>query len=134
VCEECSGARLSPETLSIKVSDKSIAEITSMTVEKAFDFFKSLKFQGEREILAGRILKEITTRLSFMIDIGLCYLTLDRRSNTLSGGEMQRIQLATKNKCLIRFLNYKWIEPYESSRIKKIDVNHIYIPVKKEEL
>jgi len=134
VCDECSGARLRPEALSIKVNDKSIAEITSMTVEKAFDFFKSLKFQGEREILAGRILKEITTRLSFMIDIGLSYLTLDRRSNTLSGGEMQRIQLATKNKCLIRFSNYKWIEPHESSTIKKIDINHIYIPVKKEEL
>lgn len=96
VCEECSGARLRPEALSIKVSDKSIAEITSMTVEKAFDFFKSLKFQGERKILAGRILKEIAIRLSFMVDIGLCYLTLNRRSNTLSGGEMQRIQLATQ--------------------------------------
>ena len=57
VCEECSGARLRPEALSIKVNDKSIAEVTSMTVEKAFDFFKSLKFQGERKILAGRILK-----------------------------------------------------------------------------
>ncbi|MGR3304350.1 MAG: excinuclease ABC subunit UvrA [Candidatus Scalindua sp.] len=96
VCEECSGARLRPEALSIKVNDKSIAEVTSMTVEKAFDFFKSLKFQGEREIIARRILKEIITRLSFMIDIGLCYLTMDRNSNTLSGGEAQRIQLATQ--------------------------------------
>lgn len=95
-CEECRGARLRPEALSVKVNDRTISEVTSMTVENAFDFFKSLKFQGEREVIARGILKEIVIRLSFMIDIGLCYLTLDRRSDTLSGGEVQRIQLATQ--------------------------------------
>jgi len=95
-CEECNGARLRPEALSVKVNDKTINEITSMTVEKAFDFFKSLKFKGEKEIIAKGILKEIITRSSFMLDIGLYYLTLDRRSDTLSGGEVQRIQLATQ--------------------------------------
>jgi excinuclease ABC subunit A len=95
-CEECKGARLRPEALSVKVNDKTINEITSMTVEKVFDFFKSLKFKGEKEIIAKGILKEIITRSSFMLDIGLYYLTLDRRSDTLSGGEVQRIQLATQ--------------------------------------
>ena len=95
-CEECRGARLRPEALSVKVNDRTISEVTSMTVENAFGFFKSLKFLGEREVIARGILKEIVIRISFMIDIGLCYLTLDRRSDTLSGGEVQRIQLATQ--------------------------------------
>ena len=95
-CEECNGARLRPEALSVKINGKAINEITSMTVEKAYDFFKSLKFKGEKEIIAKGILKEIVTRSSFMLDIGLYYLTLDRRSNSLSGGEMQRIQLSTQ--------------------------------------
>ncbi len=95
-CTECNGARLRPEALSVKVNDKTINEITSMTVEKIFDFFKSLKFKGEKEIIAKGILKEIITRSGFMLDIGLYYLTLDRRSDTLSGGEVQRIQLATQ--------------------------------------
>ncbi|KHE93926.1 MAG: excinuclease ABC subunit UvrA [Candidatus Scalindua rubra] len=95
-CEECKGARLRPEALSVKVNGKTITEITSMTVENAFEFFKSLKFKGEKEIIAKGILKEIITRSGFMLDIGLYYLTLDRRSDTLSGGEVQRIQLATQ--------------------------------------
>jgi excinuclease ABC subunit A len=95
-CKECNGKRLRPEALSVKVNGKTITEITSMTVENVFDFFKSLKFKGEKEIIAKGILKEIITRSSFMLDIGLYYLTLDRRSDTLSGGEVQRIQLATQ--------------------------------------
>ena len=95
-CKECKGARLRPEALSVKVDGKTITEITSMTVEKVFGFFKSLKFNGEKEIIAKGILKEIITRSGFMLDIGLYYLTLDRRSDTLSGGEVQRIQLATQ--------------------------------------
>ena len=79
-CEECNGARLRPEALSVKVNDKTITEITSMTVENVFDFFKSLKFKGEKEIIAKGILKEIILRSRFMLDIGLYYLTLDRRS------------------------------------------------------
>jgi len=95
-CKECKGARLRPEALSVKVDGKTITEITSMTVENVFGFFKSLKFKGEKEIIAKGILKEIITRSGFMLDIGLYYLTLDRRSDTLSGGEVQRIQLATQ--------------------------------------
>ncbi|MHC4182220.1 MAG: excinuclease ABC subunit UvrA, partial [Planctomycetota bacterium] len=95
-CEVCNGARLRPEALAVKIDDKTINEITSMTVEGALSFFKSLKFEGGREIIAKGILKELVVRLSFMIDIGLHYLTLDRRSDTLSGGEVQRTQLATQ--------------------------------------
>ncbi len=95
-CEACNGARLRPEALAVRINDKSINEVTSMTVENAFKFFKALKFEGGREIIAKGILKEIVVRLSFMIDIGLHYLTLDRRSDTLSGGEVQRIQMATQ--------------------------------------
>jgi excinuclease ABC subunit A len=95
-CKVCNGARLRPEALAVKINDKTINEITSMTVEKALSFFKSLKFEGGREIIAKEIIKEIVVRLSFMIDIGLHYLTLDRRSDTLAGGEVQRIQLATQ--------------------------------------
>jgi len=74
-CKECKGARLRPEALSVKVNGKTITEITSMTVEKVFGFFKSLKFNGEKEIIAKGILKEIITRSGFMLDIGLYYLT-----------------------------------------------------------
>ena len=95
-CEVCNGARLRPEALAVKIDDKPINEITAMTVEVALSFFKSLKFEGAREIIAKGILKEIVVRLSFMIDIGLHYLTLDRRSDTLAGGEVQRTQLATQ--------------------------------------
>ncbi|GAX62739.1 excinuclease ABC subunit A [Candidatus Scalindua japonica] len=95
-CEGCKAARLRPEALSVKVNGKTINEITSMTVKNAFDFFKALKFKGEKEIIAKGILKEIIIRSGFMLDIGLYYLTLDRRSDTLSGGEVQRIQLATQ--------------------------------------
>lgn len=95
-CEVCNGARLRPEALAVRINDKTINEITSITVEKVFKFFKALKFEGGREIIAKGILKEIVVRLSFMIDIGLHYLTLDRRSDTLSGGEVQRIQMATQ--------------------------------------
>ncbi|MFQ5964370.1 MAG: excinuclease ABC subunit UvrA [Candidatus Scalinduaceae bacterium] len=95
-CEACKGARLRPEALAVKINSKTINEVTLMTVDEALSFFKSLKFEGGREIIARGILKEIMVRLNFMCDIGLHYLTLDRRSNTLAGGETQRIQLATQ--------------------------------------
>ena len=95
-CEECNGARLRPEALAVKIEDKTINEVTAMTIEEALAFFNSIKFEGGREIIAKGILKEIIVRLSFMVDIGLYYLTLDRRSDSLSGGEVQRIQLATQ--------------------------------------
>ncbi len=95
-CPECHGARLRKESLAIRVGDYSIADITDFTVEKSLDVLRSLKLtKNEREI-ARRILKEIHERLNFLVDVGLNYLTLNRSSTSLSGGEGQRIRLATQ--------------------------------------
>ncbi|MDR4496415.1 MAG: excinuclease ABC subunit UvrA [Candidatus Scalindua sp.] len=96
ICEACNGARLKPEALAVKIKGKSIHEVTAMTIEKVFAFFQSVRFGGERDTIAKGIIKEILVRLSFMLDIGLYYLTLERKSHTLSGGEAQRIRLSTQ--------------------------------------
>lgn len=93
-CVSCNGARLRPESLSVKIHEKSIHEIMDLTTEEAFHFFKALKLNNQQIIISQQILKEIQNRLSFMIDVGLHYLTLGRSSDTLSGGEAQRTQLA----------------------------------------
>ena len=95
-CEVCQGARLKPESLAIKVEKKSIAEVTSLSIRAAADFFVSLKFSDRELVIAHRILKEIRERLGFLVNVGLDYLTLDRAAATLSGGEGQRIRLATQ--------------------------------------
>jgi excinuclease ABC subunit A len=95
-CEVCKGARLRPESLSVKVATRSIAEVTHLSVRAAADFFGSLKFTERELVIAHRILKEIRERLGFLVNVGLDYLTLDRAAATLSGGEGQRIRLATQ--------------------------------------
>ncbi|HSL02580.1 MAG TPA: excinuclease ABC subunit UvrA [Nitrospiraceae bacterium] len=95
-CEVCRGARLRPESLSVKVATQSIAEVTHLSVRAAADFFSSLKFTERELVIAYRILKEIRERLGFLVNVGLDYLTLDRAAATLSGGEGQRIRLATQ--------------------------------------
>lgn len=95
-CRQCSGARLRKEALHVTVGGKNIHDLTSMSIETAIGFFKNLKLDREKEQIASQILKEINARLKFMSDVGLTYLTLDRRSSTLSGGEAQRIRLATQ--------------------------------------
>ena len=95
-CPECNGAKLKRESRSVRTGNLGISEITELSVEKALDFFNNLKLEGKNEIIAQRILKEITERLGFLKDVGLSYLTLDRSSITLSGGESQRIRLATQ--------------------------------------
>ena len=95
-CDTCKGARLRPESLSIKVASRSIAEVTHLSVRAAADFFSSLKFTERELMIAQRILKEIRERLGFLVNVGLDYLTLDRAAATLSGGEGQRIRLATQ--------------------------------------
>ena len=95
-CEVCQGARLKPESLAIKLDKKSIAEVTSLSIRAAAEFFVSLKFSDRELVIAHRILKEIRERLGFLVNVGLDYLTLDRAAATLSGGEGQRIRLATQ--------------------------------------
>jgi len=95
-CEACRGRRLNREALSVLVGGKNLAQVESMTVEACYRFFRELRFEGSKEKVAKPILKEIQNRLKFLLDVGLDYLTLDRRTSTLSGGESQRIRLATQ--------------------------------------
>lgn len=95
-CPDCKGNRLRPEVLAVTVGDKSIIHVTQFSVRKCADFFQTLKMTPMEEQIANLILKEILNRLQFMDDVGLAYLTLDRAANTLSGGEAQRIRLATQ--------------------------------------
>lgn len=96
VCPKCNGNRLRPEYLAVKVGGKSIMEICKMSVTKAKEFFENLKLTEKEKIIAKQILKEILARLNFLQEVGLDYLTLDRMTHTLSGGEAERIRLATQ--------------------------------------
>ncbi|TAL15558.1 excinuclease ABC subunit UvrA [bacterium] len=95
-CPACRGARLRPESLAVTIAGKSISDITAIPVDALGKFFLSLELDPRRASIAERILKEIRDRLGFLFDVGLGYLTLDRSSGTLSGGESQRIRLATQ--------------------------------------
>ena len=95
VCPKCHGSRLKPEAGYIKVGGKSISELVNMPIDELQQFFNNLKLDNNQQQIAKRILTEIKSRLSFMVEVGLGYLTLNRQSNTLSGGESQRINLAT---------------------------------------
>lgn len=95
-CPVCKGSRLRPESLSVTVGGKSIHDVVEMSVSEAHSFFEGLELTGREEYIAREILKEIRERLRFLIDVGLDYLTLSRSSGTLSGGEAQRIRLATQ--------------------------------------
>ncbi len=94
-CHACKGSRLRREALQVKVADKSIADIVELSIEKIHAFFAELKLTDYEKQIAERVYQEITKRLTFLNDVGLGYLTLDRMSSTLSGGETQRINLAT---------------------------------------
>ena len=95
-CKACHGARLKPETLAVTVGGKNIDEVTRMTIREADDFFTHLTLTPREMKIAAQILKEIHARLHFLLDVGLDYLTLSRSAGTLSGGEAQRIRLATQ--------------------------------------
>lgn len=95
-CDECQGQRLNKEARSVKVADRTISDLTALSVKNALIFFNQLSLKGKEEIIAEKILKEILERLSFLENVGLGYLTLDRAASTLSGGESQRIRLATQ--------------------------------------
>ena len=94
-CPECHGARLKKEALYVKVGGKNIAELVKMPIYELKEFFRTLKLDAHDEAVATRLLKEINNRINFIMDVGLGYLTLNRMSNSLSGGESQRINLAT---------------------------------------
>lgn len=95
-CPACNGKRLKPETLAVTIENRSIADVTEMSVRDAQDFFLNITLSKKDQIIAKQILKEIRERLGFMVSVGLEYLTLDRKASTLSGGESQRIRLATQ--------------------------------------
>ncbi|NFV13455.1 excinuclease ABC subunit UvrA [Clostridium sporogenes] len=95
-CPKCKGARLHDEALSVTVGDKNIFEFCSMSIKKELEFIESLELSKKDEIISNQILKEICSRLKFLIDVGLDYLMLSRNASTLSGGESQRIRLATQ--------------------------------------
>jgi excinuclease ABC subunit A len=94
-CSACGGSRLRKEALYVKISDKNIFEVVRMKIEEAYEFFVNLKLDEYKKKISERILEEIISRLKYLNDVGLTYLTLDRLSNTLSGGEAQRINLST---------------------------------------
>lgn len=95
-CKTCHGARLKPEILSVKISDKNISEVTNLSIHDALTFMAEVNVEGQDKVIAAPILKEIRERLSFLDHVGLGYLTLARKAGTLSGGESQRIRLATQ--------------------------------------
>jgi len=95
-CPECHGTRLKKESLAVTIGDRSIAEACALTVRGAQHFFTHLTLTDRERLIARQVLKEIAARLGFLVNVGLDYLTLDRTANTLSGGEAQRIRLATQ--------------------------------------
>jgi excinuclease ABC subunit A len=110
-CRTCKGSRLNKFALAVKVKDYNIAEICNLSIEKCFEFFSTLKYSGEREVISAKVLTEIKSRLSFLRDVGVEYLSLSRSANTLSGGESQRIKLATQLGSNLSGITYVLDEP-----------------------
>jgi excinuclease ABC subunit A len=124
-CQTCNGGRLKKESLSVKFQGKNISEVTKLSINRAAEFFSDLKLKGKDAIIAKPILKEITERLHFLLNVGLDYLTLDRSARTLSGGETQRIRLATQIGSQLAGVLYVLDEPsiglHQSDNIKLIN-------------
>ena len=95
-CTTCAGQRLKPEVLAVTIHERNIAQVNAMTIDEAIDFFRTLRLSAREEAIARQVVKEIVERLNFLMDVGLDYLTLSRASATLSGGEAQRIRLASQ--------------------------------------
>lgn len=110
-CPECEGSRLRKEALSVLIDGKSIFDLSSMSVDNCLNFFTNLKLNGRELIIGERVLKEIESRLTFLQNVGLGYLTLDRSAPTLSGGEAQRIRLATQVGSKLTGITYVLDEP-----------------------
>src|SRR5882757_371369 len=110
-CPVCNGRRLRPESLAVKVHGMSIADFTALPISRALETAKNITLRGRDEIIAGRVMHEIRERLEFLNAVGLNYLSLDRSAVTLSGGEGQRIRLATQIGSKLRGVLYVLDEP-----------------------
>ena len=95
-CPVCGGKRYKPETLAVKIGGKNIAELSDLSVRAAREFLNTVELDYKQKMIAEQILKELNARFDFLINVGLDYLTLSRAAGTLSGGEAQRIRLATQ--------------------------------------
>ncbi|MEF8798856.1 MAG: excinuclease ABC subunit UvrA, partial [Candidatus Bipolaricaulota bacterium] len=95
-CPRCEGGRINQKSLAVTIDERNIQEVTGLSIDNAYDFFNTLELNSNEKLIAGEILGEIKARLGFLLDVGLDYLTLDRESGTLSGGEAHRIKLATQ--------------------------------------
>ncbi|MFO8062653.1 MAG: excinuclease ABC subunit UvrA [bacterium] len=95
-CPVCNGSRLNREALSVKIAGMNIHDIVMMNIEQAYHWFTNLKLEGRKQVIARDIVRELRKRLSFLLEVGLSYITLDRKTETLSGGEEQRVRLATQ--------------------------------------
>lgn len=95
-CDVCQGARLKPISLAVTIGNKNIAQVSALSIKEVSEFLSTLKLNARQAAIAGRVLKEVKERLKFLLDVGLDYLSLDRAAGTLSGGEAQRIRLATQ--------------------------------------
>ena len=125
ICEVCNGGRLKKESLSVTIGGKHISEVTALSIEKTKKFFEDLELTEREKLIATPILKEITERLDFLLNVGLNYLTLSRSARTLSGGESQRIRLATQIGTHLAGVLYVLDEPsiglHQSDNIKLIN-------------
>lgn len=124
-CSTCNGERLKKESLAVTVGGLNISQATAMSISRAKKFFTELDLGGREEIIAAQILKEINSRLNFLLNVGLDYLTLDRNARTLSGGESQRIRLATQIGSQLSGVLYVLDEPsiglHQNDNLKLID-------------
>jgi len=124
-CSICNGGRLKKESLSVKFQGKNISEITGLSIQRVAEFFSKLKLKGRDALIAKPILKEINERLHFLLNVGLDYLTLNRSARTLSGGESQRIRLATQIGTQLSGVLYVLDEPsiglHQNDNIKLIN-------------
>ncbi|MCP5064764.1 MAG: excinuclease ABC subunit UvrA [Ignavibacteriae bacterium] len=123
-CSTCNGGRLRKESLAVKIGEKNISEVTNLSIKRMKEFTTKLKFTGNAEIISKQILKEINARLDFLLNVGLDYLTLNRSAKTLSGGESQRIRLATQIGSQLSGVLYVLDEPsiglHQSDNVKLI--------------
>ncbi|GJQ62346.1 MAG: UvrABC system protein A [Melioribacteraceae bacterium] len=125
VCSTCNGGRLKKESLSVKFQERNISEVSALSIRRAKEFFNELKQTEREEIISRQILKEIRSRLDFLLNVGLDYLTLNRSARTLSGGESQRIRLATQIGSQLAGVLYVLDEPsiglHQSDNVKLIE-------------